>query len=44
MTYNTSVSFICEDGKVSHKNAINAGTNVNPTVGAFGLKNGSFSA
>jgi len=44
MTYNVSVSFVCENGKVSHKNAINSGANVNPTVGGFGLKNKSFSA
>jgi hypothetical protein len=37
MTKNISASFLAEKGKVKTPNGINGGTNIHPTVGAFGV-------
>lgn len=43
MQKNISASFLAENSKVKSKNSINEGTNVHPTVSAFGLtKDGKF--
>jgi hypothetical protein len=44
MVNNISASFIAENGNISHKNSVNLGSNAHPTVGAFGLKNKTYTA
>jgi hypothetical protein len=42
MEQNISASFLAESWKVKSKNNFNEASNKHPTVGAFGLENGTF--